>query len=80
MSKRLGAIIGCKYKTSSWRLKGFPYAMVVTLGQQYNIGEKPTVILYTTYINRHAGTRKKQRKQSSTSSNMVVIILLYTVT
>ena len=24
--------------------------MVVTLGQQYNIGEKPTVILYT-YIN-----------------------------
>ena len=34
---------------------------VVTLGQQYNIGEKPTVILYT-YINRHAGTPEKQRK------------------
>ena len=29
--------------------------MVITLGQQYNIGEKPTVILYT-YIIRHAGT------------------------
>ena len=28
--------------------------MVVTLGQQYNIEEKPTVILYS-YINRHAG-------------------------
>ena len=27
--------------------------MVVTSGQQYNVGEKPTVILYT-YINRHA--------------------------
>ena len=27
--------------------------MVITLGQQYNVGEKPTVILYT-YINRHA--------------------------
>ena len=27
--------------------------MVVTLGQQYNVGEKPTVILYT-YINYHA--------------------------
>ena len=27
--------------------------MVVTLGQQYNVGEKPTVVLYT-YINRHA--------------------------
>ena len=27
--------------------------MVVTLGQQYNVGEKPTVILVYTYINRH---------------------------
>ena len=27
--------------------------MVVTLGQQYNVGERPTVILYP-YINRHA--------------------------
>ena len=61
MSKRLGGIIGCKYKTSSWHLNGFPYVMVVTLGQQYNIGEKPTVILYTkSYINRHAGTPEKE--------------------
>ena len=29
--------------------------MVVTLGQQYNVGEKPTVKLYTYYINHHAG-------------------------
>ena len=29
--------------------------MVVRLGQQYNVGEKPTVLLYI-YINRHAGT------------------------
>ena len=37
--------------------------MVVTLGQQYNIGEKPTVMLYT-YINRHVGTPdKKQNKK-----------------
>ena len=28
--------------------------MVVTWGQRYNVGEKPTVILYTSYINRHA--------------------------
>ena len=27
--------------------------MVVTLGQQYNVAEKPTVILHT-YINHHA--------------------------
>ena len=47
--------------------------MVVTLGQQYNIGEKPTVILYRyTYINRHAGTPEEQ---CSTSSNMVVAII-----
>ena len=29
--------------------------MQITLGQQYDVGEKPTVILYI-YINRHAGT------------------------
>ena len=37
--------------------KGFPY--VTTSGRQYNIGEKPSVILYT-YINLHAGTPKPQ--------------------
>ena len=51
--------------------------MVVTLGQQYNVGEEPTAILYTTYINRHAGTPEKQHKQKqwSTPSNMVVVII-----
>ena len=44
ISKRLGWIKGCKYKTSSWYLNGFPDG-IVTLGQQYNVGEKPTVIL-----------------------------------
>ena len=29
--------------------------MEITLGQHYNVREKPTVKLYT-YINRHAGT------------------------
>ena len=29
--------------------------MQITLGQHYNVGEKPTVILYI-YINRHVGT------------------------
>ena len=41
MPKRLGGIIGCKYKTSSWRLIGF----------LDGDGEKPTIILYTYYIN-----------------------------
>ena len=47
MSKHLGRVIGGKDKTSSWHLNGLPYVMVVTLSQQYNVGEKPTVILYT---------------------------------
>ena len=34
--------------------------MEITLGQQYSVGEKPTVILYT-YINHHTGTSEKQR-------------------
>ena len=53
--------------------------MVVTLGQQYNVGEKPPVILYTS-INRHAETPEKQQKQkhsTSTSSNMVVVVIIY---
>ena len=45
VSESLGRIKGCKYKTSSWHLNGFP--------DGNNIG-KPIVILYT-YINRHAG-------------------------
>ena len=62
MSKRLGGIKGCKYKTSSWHLNGFPDG--ITLGQQYSVGEKPTVILHI-YINRrHAGTPKKHLKQT----------------
>ena len=36
--------------------------VVVTLGQQYDTGEKPTVMIYT-YINRHEGAPdKKQNK------------------
>ena len=34
--------------------------MQITLGHQYNVGEKPTVLLYI-YINRHVvGTPEKQ--------------------
>ena len=54
--------------------------MLVTLGQQYNVGEKPTVILFTYILNNHlAGTPEKQQKQKqcSASSNMVEIIYCY---
>ena len=48
--------------------------MVVTLGQQYNIGEKPTVILYT-YINHHAGTPEKQRKKQKQNKTWYIVII-----
>ena len=51
--------------------------MVVTLGQQYNIGEKPTVMLYT-YINRHAGIPDKN-KTKTFCENKFIIIQSYTV-
>ena len=37
--------------------------MVITLGQQYDTGEKPTVMLYT-YINRQAGTPDKNKTKT----------------
>ena len=53
--------------------------MQITLGQQYNVGEKPTVILYI-YINRHAGTPRKtlktNQRQCSIPSHMVVVIYI----
>ena len=40
-----------------------PAVVYITLGQHNNVGEKPTVILYT-YINRHAETPDRHRKQN----------------
>ena len=50
--------------------------MVVTLGQQYNIGEKPTVILYT-YTNRHPETPEKQRKNKTKQNKTWHIVVIY---
>ena len=46
--------------------------VVVTLGRQYNSGEKLTVVLYTYIINRHAGTPEKQPNK-----NIVCIVITY---
>ena len=48
--------------------------MVVTLGQQYNVGEKPIVILYT-YINRHAGV--VSRSQEGLARMMTTIVEVF---
>ena len=62
MSKRLGWIIGCKDKTSSWYLIGCPDGHV----QQYHVGEIPTGIPYT-YTNRHAETPSKRKTEDAMS-------------
>ena len=68
MSKRLGGIIGCKDKTSSWPLIEFlDDGIIVTLGQQYHVEEKSTVILYTYNIDRHAGTPNRTKTKGTIS-------------
>ena len=55
--------------------------MEITLGQQYNVGEKPTVILYCTLtliaMQGHQKNVKTKQRQCSTPSHMVVIINYY---
>ena len=64
MSKRLGGITRLQIQNLFMAFKrGSP--MEITLGQQYNIGEKPIVILYT-YINHHAGTPENSKNKRET--------------
>ena len=64
LSKGLGGNIGCRDKNLFMVSKGFPN--VTTSGQQYNIREKPSLILYS-YINHHAVTPRPQIKEHSMS-------------
>ena len=51
--------------------------MVIILSQQYNTGEKPSVMLYT-HINRHAGTPNKTKNKSIVVHNYIDrLILIY---
>ena len=47
--------------------------MVVALGQQYNVGEKPTIILYA-YINRHADTPKEETKTDESGYSSILFV------
>ena len=59
MSKRLGGIKRLQIQNLfMMAFKQVRSPMQITLGPQYNVGEKPTVILYI-YINRHSGTPEK---------------------
>ena len=53
--------------------------MVVTLGQQYNTGEKPSVMLYIYIINRHVGTLLIDKNKNKiivvhNSSSLMIIL------
>ena len=54
--------------------KGFPD--VVTSGQQFSMGEKPIVILYTYIINRHAGTPKPQSRDILLLTQAPIVVRL----
>ena len=45
--------------------------MVVTSGQQYKIGEKPSSVMLYTYINRHAGTTDKKQNKNIVVHNEI---------
>ena len=45
----------------------------ITSGQQYNIGGKPTVMLYT-YINHHVGTSKLHGLKVIHYYNVLVLV------
>ena len=51
-------MVGCKDKATTWYLNGFPDGS--NHGSTHNVGEKPTVTLYT-YINRYAGKPNKNK-------------------
>ena len=54
--------IGCKDKTSSWHLNGFPGGSYHG-PTDYNIGDKSTVVMHTSYINHHAGTPNNTKQK-----------------
>ena len=55
MSKRLGGIIGCKYKTSPWHLNGFPdgmyVCMVITCGRVWINRVRLPILLVVSKMN-----------------------------
>ena len=77
MSKRLGGIIGCRYKTSSWHLNGFPY-YGSNIGSTVSYrGEAHRYTVHLLILIAMQGHQKNSARQNSTPSNMVVIIYCY---
>ena len=52
------------------------FIVVVTLGQKYNVGEKPTLIILYTYINRRAETPSKTKTKDTMSLDRAQLFTL----
>ena len=58
-------------------LMGSPMVLIVTLGQKYNVDERPTVVLYTYYIRlitmQSHQTQEKQKTMEYIIKKVVII-------
>ena len=79
MSKRLGGIIDCKYKTSSWHVNGFLDGNNIVGSTILYRGEahRYTVHFHQSPCRDTSQKAKTKQKQYSTTSNMVVIIYCF---
>ena len=59
MSKRLGGIIGCKDKASSWHLNGFPYGSNIGSINSMISGRNPPIYCTLTTLIAMQGHRTK---------------------
>ena len=56
---------GGNCQTFRWEQQGQHYSTV-----QYNVGVEPTVILYTSIINHHAGTGQQTKQETENTMNL----------
>ena len=84
MSKRLGGIKGCKYKTSSWHLNGFPDGNNIDWVNSIMSGRSPPLYCTLTLFAmqghqkniKNKRLRTKQRLRN-TPSHMVIVVIYY---
>ena len=74
MSKRLGGIKGCKYKTSSWHLNGFPDRNnIIGSTVQYR-GEAFVVVAEMGTGTRMGTGRAEERRRSARSRTRAAVV------
>ena len=80
MSKRLGGIIGCKDKTSSWHLNRFPDGSNVVVSAIQRIGCQPEKTLYMIanpargLLNREEKTKEKVWQHTLPTLRVLILV------